>query len=147
MKSVSSIIKKIVRDSAIAVIAVAAVLTVSIPFASCRKVSHNGKLDGQWQVVTIENPSTGESVAPYPKLYYCFNLHVVQLTGVGSAAGNLRYDKGEGNITLDFPYASNTEGLSNFGINSNPITFHIEHLSGKKLVLRSPESIVTCRRF
>jgi len=142
MKNLSSIIKKTLAVT-VAVISLFAISSLT----SCRKVSHNGRLDGQWQVMTVENLVSSETVSPYPKIYYCFNLHVAQLTGTGGATGNLHYDKDDAEITIDFPYVKDLSGLANFGIHSNPVTMHIDRLNGKTLVLRTPESIITCRRF
>lgn len=132
----------------------ALVMAIGIMILStgCRKRSPNGKLDGQWQVQTVEVRSTSEVTSPYPKLYYCINLHVINLRGATGAAGNLRYSKDDEELTLDFPYLGDkVESASNplapYGIYTTPVTFRIVELTGKKLVLESPESVVTMRRF
>lgn len=119
---------------------------------SCRKASDNGKLDGQWQIMTIETLDNGEVTEPSQRIYICINLHVVQLTrnGGSSASGNMQYDKATGEIHWDFPYhetQAQINALREWGIYSNPVTFHIVKLDGKSLVLKSDKTVVTCRRF
>lgn len=140
----------------ISILCICLVAILSV-FAGCRKAPINGKLDGQWQIMHIENTEDGTNVTSKYRSYIDINLHVVNLHNVTSdekggilIGGNLRYDKGASKLTLDFPY--NTEGenltlLQQWGIYTNPVTFDIVKLDGKQLILKSPETIVTCRRF
>lgn len=128
---------------------------ISLP--SCRKAPINGKLDAQWQIMKIEHIEDGVEQIPALRTYIDINLHVVNLRNVSLnetagplIAGNLNYDKDAATVTMDFPY--NTEGeklraLQAWGIYSNPVVFHIVKLDGKQLILKSSESIVTCRRY
>lgn len=126
-----------------------------ISFAACRKVSHNGSLDGQWQIMTIEDAATGQSAAPVIPSYISFNLHLIQLSYVsGDSApritGNMTYDKNAETIFCDFTddQQPNVEAaLAPFGIFSNPVTLQIVKLDRKSLVLRTDRSLITCRRF
>ncbi len=118
----------------------------------CRKASHNGKLDGQWQIMKIENLLTSEEKAPENRIYICMNLHVVQLSQVGGVvySGNMQYDKDAGRLSWDFPYnktEDSVKALNEWGIYTNPVTLSVESVTGSTLVLRTPESIITCRRF
>lgn len=133
-------------------VAFIAALGLIIIGTGCRKRSPNGKLDGQWQVQTVEVRATSEVTEPYPKLYYAMNLHVVSLRGSTSATGNMHYSKDEGEVTMDFPYLGDkVEGpskpLAPYGIYRNPVTFRVLKLTGSQLVLESEESVVTMRRF
>lgn len=119
---------------------------------ACRKAPINGKLDGQWQIMNIELTADGSDATPSVRSYIDINLHVVNLRNINQnlVAGNLSYDKDASKLTLDFPY--NTEGdallfLREWGIYQTPVTLDIVKLDGKQLVLRSPETIITCRRF
>lgn len=123
----------------------------------CRKMPINGKLDGQWQIMKIENLQDGSDVTSVYRSYIDISLHVVNLRNVsldesaGSViSGNMKYDKGGNTLYMDFPY--NTEGskldqLQLWGIYSNPVTFDIVKLDGKQLILKSPETLITCRRY
>lgn len=118
--------------------------------AACNKASHNGALDGQWQITTIENLSSGETTVPNPARYICINLHIMQLTGGNRPTANMTYDKKAGHISCDFPYVEKdkTEStLSPWGIYSNPVEFDVVKLNHKELVLRTDRTLITCRRF
>ena len=128
------------------------VLTV-IAVTSCRQAPINGKLDGQWQVMTIEHLTEGRTETPHVATYIDLNLHVVNLrrnSAGGAVAGNMNYDKTASTVSMDFPYNQDSDGflaLRMWGIYTNPVVFEIIKLDGKQLVMRSPASIVTCRRF
>ncbi|MDE5806768.1 MAG: lipocalin-like domain-containing protein [Muribaculaceae bacterium] len=125
-------------------------LTALIGISSCRKVSHNGKLDGQWQIMTIEETATGSVSEPSQREYICINLHVIQLTGPSRLTGNMTYDKKGETLSCDFPYVKADEVdrlLGQYGIYANPVTLDVVKVDGKSLVLRSDRSLITCRRF
>lgn len=118
--------------------------------AACQKSPINGDLDGQWQVMLVEP----EPVAPDPmfdtRLYYCFYMHVCQLSIPGGVwiAGNLDYSGNQ--LAISFPEELNAlelNALSQYGIESNPVVFQVEYLDGKKLILRDGETVVTLRKF
>lgn len=130
----------------IAVTAFAAATLLS----SCNKVSHNGALDGQWQIMTIENLNTGEVVTPAKGEYICINLHVLQLRGIQLLSANMSYDKNAAVIDAQFPYVT-PENVSSqlgvYGIYSNPVRMDIIKLSHKELVLKTDQTLITCRKF
>lgn len=132
------------------------ILCVSL-FGACRKTPINGDLDGHWQIMSVEWVSDGSDVSPLLRSYICINLHIMQLRNVslsedpGSVfSGNMYYDKAESKITVDFPYNTSpnqVDQLHPWGIYTNPVTFDIVKLDGKQLVLRTPETFITCRRY
>lgn len=131
--------------------AVAMVLSL-FTLCACRKAPINGQLDGQWQIMNVELTADGSNITSPTRSYIDINLHVVNLRNIRGAliAGNLSYDKDASRLTLDFPY--NAEGdafllLREWGIYQTPVTLEIIKLDGSQLVLRSPETIITCRRF
>ncbi|MDE6096993.1 MAG: lipocalin-like domain-containing protein [Muribaculaceae bacterium] len=124
-------------------------LCLSACVAGCQKSPINGDLDGQWQVMSVDPEPSDKVISD--RIYYCFYLHTCQLSiydiGIWTA-GNMTYD-GE-NLTLDFPNANSSESVSklkHYGIYTNPVTFNIEYLDNKKLVLRNGETVVTLRKF
>ncbi len=123
------------------------IFTIILCLTGCRNASHNGKLDAQWQVMTVENTDDGSITHPH-KIYMCLTSHVVNLYP-GDYAGNFSYDEEKGIFTLDFPYREKPTDsrLYQWGIYDNPVTFTILKLDGKQLVIRSGHSVVTCRRF
>lgn len=116
----------------------------------CPKQPINGDLDGQWQIMEV-TPEAPEIVTT-ERLYMCFYLHTVQLSYYGKnpwAAGNILLYKDK-TLSLDFPYETSEESialLKQYGIYNNPVTFTIEHLDSKKLILRDGDVVVTLRKF
>lgn len=125
-------------------------LTILIVSAaqSCNKAPINGKLDGQWQIMSIE---TADGVMkPEGQYYYCFNLHIAQLNSVGHGVhtANMIYEGSE--IHLDFPYSrdeNSLKSLSAWGVDSNPVTLKVIRLTSSQLVMETATTVITCRRF
>lgn len=122
----------------------------SVGVASCQKSPINGFLDGQWQVMNVEP----EQEPLFPEfdtnLYYCFSLHVCQLSIPGKVwiTGNMTYS--ENNLTISFPkelsYAEYMV-LRQYGITNNPMIFSVEEKNNNIMLLKSENSTVTLRRF
>ena len=117
----------------------------------CPKHPINGDLDGQWQVMDVVPPAP--EIILQERLYMCFSLHVCQLTeyahGVNTV-GNMQFDQKNQLLHLDFPTATSALSkarLKQYGIYNNPVTFTIEHLDKKKLILRDGDVVVTLRKF
>ncbi|MBD5358932.1 MAG: lipocalin family protein [Bacteroides sp.] len=124
------------------------VIIIIIFLSSCQKAPINGDLDGQWQVMEVI-PEPEEKLLD-ERIYYCFYLHVCQLTYYDGVcfAGNMEFD-GE-TLYLDFPYADNPtreKWLRQYGITGNPITFTVEHLDKKSLIIKHGDTTVTMRKF
>lgn len=123
---------------------------IMLTSTGCQKSPINGDLDGQWQVMEV-SPEPAETILTV-RLYMCFSLHTVQLTYYGAGpwqSGNILLFKDK-TLSLDFPYATSEESetiLRQYGINRNPVTFSIERLDSKKLILRDGETVVTLRKF
>lgn len=137
----------------------------SLLATSCRKAPINGDLDGQWQIMSIENPLP----LPAPDLtrkYFTVNLHVFQCWSIDypiAMSANMIYDKEKKTLLLDFAdYNKDPEPedlnsvkiyepyrLRAFGIYAQKVKFEIKTLSSKSLVLINPESgtTITCRKF
>lgn len=144
--------KNIIRFSTVCL-----ALLTTLLFHSCRKAPINGDLDGQWKVVSIENRNSGSISAPGQSLFICINLHVVQLTPA-NFSGNMTYDQKQGVVTWDFPYGkpelnpsvnpdAYQKKLKWYGIPSNPVTLKVSELNGKRLVLLTDSTVITCKRF
>lgn len=133
------------RTTTILAVLATAILLLVAP--CCQKAPINGDLDGQWQVMDVQ-PQLPQDMRDR-NLYYCFQLHVCQLTQGGVLmSGNLKYV--DNKITLDFPYATSPEGadsLKKWGIYSNPVTFQVEELNRKRLVMTDGKVTVTLRKF
>lgn len=122
----------------------------SVCVASCQKSPINGFLDGQWQVMNVE-PEQEPLFSEFDtNLYYCFSLHVCQLSIPGKVwiTGNMTYS--ENNLTISFPkelsYAEYMV-LRQYGITNNPMIFSVEEKNNNIMLLKSENSTVTLRRF
>lgn len=122
--------------------------------AGCRRASHNGSIDGNWRLVQVEILSTGEIIETDPENEYfiAINLELMQLRGRGITTnpfctGIMDYDRDAGRLAVDFPNKPPMKQLAEFGIFENPVVFQVEEASHKALVLRTPQSVITCRRF
>jgi len=124
---------------------------------SCRKVSHNGDLDGQWQMMSIE--AADGSVRTVSGIYYNFMLHTAQLRSNKSSTprtANLTYDKNK-SLLLEFPM-NTADDFDNYGLSSADfsdadekgvrIKFIVSHITSHDLILTTPTAtILTFRKF
>ena len=121
--------KNIVRS--ILTVACAVLLIVA---GSCRRASHNGAIDGNWKILTIETLATGEvEDLSGVNRFIAINLELMQLRGVSLLTG-------------DFPN-TDVKALSVYGIDENPVTFTVEKANSNRLQLRTSTKLITCRRF
>ncbi len=70
------------------------VLSLSM-LAGCGKASHNGHVDGNWEIMSIENRQDGTVTVP-DQHFIALYLHVVNLFPNG-ISGNMHYSKQEQN--------------------------------------------------
>lgn len=125
-------------------------IVIALGASSCQKSPINGDLDGQWQIMSVE-PEPSDMIID-ENLYYCFSLHVCQLTyyGNGYTSGILAFDGNS--ISLSFPNLDmnndrNIKLLRQYGIYSNPVVFQVDYLDKDKLIMKSEESRVILRKF
>lgn len=121
-----------------------AFLLMLLTICGCRKWSHNGDLDGYWQVrevVLMDN----DSVLPVNNLYISLNLHIVQLSTGG--VGNMSYDKRSGRIIWDFPYDGWQSKLKPYGLYAQHEEGSVVEATDKQLILKFPTAKIICRRF
>ncbi|MCM1369191.1 MAG: lipocalin-like domain-containing protein [Candidatus Amulumruptor caecigallinarius] len=132
----------------ISVIIISAVLIVLLGgLSSCRRTSHNGKIDGFWRVTEVENLNTGNISCP-EDAFICVNLELMQLQAPKVfVTGIMDYDKGGSRLGVDFRSGNNQQNLAMFGIYDNPVVFSIEHLSSSHMVLKTSQSVIKCEKF
>lgn len=127
------------------------VVIVMVTAGGCNKVSHNGSIDGNWEIMNIEDRSTGDNVVPDPRRFIAIQLRVMQLSSSGGLQTSyMTYDKKAETITCSFPYIKENQVesiLAPYGIRTNPITFEVIKADRGSLVLRTPQTVITCRRF
>ena len=132
-----------------------AMLFVGLLATGCRDLPTNGKLDNQWQILTIEYPD-GHTDNPEGTLYYCFYRDIVQLTHGGVVATANLSQEGS-TLTMQFPYSTASQ-LTPWGLTvadgeptnvKGPVyTVKIDHLSDRTLQMTTSLGVsITCRRY
>lgn len=136
------------------------ILVISLTLTGCDKWSHNGDLDGQWQVMEvlydntpIQFPDDGK------KYYYNFYLSTVQLSMTGERPvrlkANMVYDKKGKEIIMDFVYVregkiaqETIDMLAYWGVpQSGEMVADIKELTSSRLVMEYPGVQIVCRKF
>lgn len=130
---------------------------VGLILSACEKWSHNGDIDGQWQVMEVSYAGDTVEFPEGEKFYYNFYLHTVQLGTVGirprGLEGNMIY---EGNrLSLEFPYIEEKklpskwmDRLIYWGVPAGGvIDATIQELTSSRLVFKYADVVVTCRKF
>lgn len=147
----------------------AASLICSLLFAaSCDKLPENGKLDGMWQIMSVNyarNSGYDSLVNVKPMhVYLSFQLKLAQIN-----AGEYSNRTGSGIILSRFKRSGSTLSFYNFylsqfaadilitdsattalqciGINGIAAKFHIDRLDDNKLQLSSDYAQIICRKF
>lgn len=139
-------------------VALLALAAAAVP-VSCSKASHNGDLDGQWQVMQVV--SGGEDVV-FPEgeiYYYNFYLHTFQLSYTGKRSirmtGNMAYDEADGRLALELGFVKAgrvskelLDRLPYWGFSaSGEDVMRIEELTSSRLVMRHDDVTIVCRKF
>lgn len=125
-------------------LAVITLFTIILATTSCRKWPENGKLDGMWQIMSVEY-SDGTTTSRM-KYYYNFQRSICQLTGSSTCTGNMTYAKKEARLQIDFPESALSQ-LRPYGIAENPVIFKIIKLTNSSLILSNEYSTITFRKF
>jgi hypothetical protein len=112
--------------------------------SSCQKEPINGKLDGMWQLMKIEYKDK-PSVVP-DQLYYCIQLHMVQLWGVNYCNGSGTFAHSGDSVHIVIRQRKISD-VAVYGMNDTIQHFAIEQLSSQKMVLQSSYASLSFRKF
>jgi len=112
--------------------------------SSCQKEPINGKLDGMWQLMKIEYKDK-PTVMP-DQLYYCIQLHMVQLNGVNKSGGSGTFAHSGDSIHIVIRERQISD-VAPYGMNDTIQHFYIEQLSSQKMTLRSSYASLQFRKF
>lgn len=132
--------------------------------AGCeRKWPMNGALDGQWQLLTVENREDGTVTdRKEERLFYRFQLQLLMIinlgdNGYGAYIGRMTYDQKAQTVEIWEMNVRNNEGdsgipataeqLAPFGMTSGQTVFHVVEADRKRLVLETEERRLTFRKF
>lgn len=112
--------------------------------SSCQKESHNGKLDGTWQLLTIKHLDTGvvDNVKEYQR-FYCIQLEMIYLQN-GGGQGLFTYSGNKLDVRM---VGSKKEDVIPFGFTDTTQSFIVEKLGNSNMVLRTVDNELTFRRF
>ena len=121
--------------------------------SSCDKAPINGKLDGRWQLMTIEY--TNGKIEECERIYCSIQLHLVELMDKGTTPLTLigHFSSADGVMMGEFKYQDNMEAtvteedLNRFGLNSSVTHFEVEKATGSKMILKSDYARLTYRKF
>lgn len=137
----------------------AALLILVLAFSGCRKWSHNGDIDGQWQVTDVAYSGVSVDFPQGERFYYNFYLNTFQLGFTDARPiwlrGNFVYDKDKQLLSLDFPYVKNgrvpeewKEKLVYWGVpDSGEMNLKIMQISSSSLVMQYDDVVISCRKF
>lgn len=117
--------------------------------SSCEKMSDNGKLDGMWQLMSIEHNGTTEHLKDRTQnshLYYCLQMNLIclQYYGGGGEQGIIKFTGDSLHIEIG---VIKKENIIPFGMKNVKESFAVEVLNENNLILKSVESRLTLRRF
>lgn len=132
--------------------------------AGCeRKWPMNGALDGQWQLLTVENREDGTVTdRKEEQLFYRFQLQLLMITdlggnGYGTYIGRMTYDQKAQTVETwemnvrdnngDSGRPATAEQLEPFGMTSGQTRFRVVEANRKRLVLETEEQRLTFRKF
>lgn len=131
-----------------------------ILLASCDlETSDNGKLDGQWHLIQIQDLTTNQTQDLTQQYYYWqFQGKLLQLRNTETHEQYLlRFQHDNTTLRTYEPYIYNREEgdqpitdpqpLNPFGITQIDQTFEIEHLGNKYITLKSPTVRLSLKRF
>jgi hypothetical protein len=129
------------------------IISIIFMLAACDKLPMNGNLDGMWQLIAIQDNTTSNiSDVKSSRLYYSFQLHLVQLNN-GEAYAHfshrndsiVMYDWFKGNLNND--KITDPTVLNKFGLYELRDSFRVEVLTSEKMQLRSRKATLSFRKF
>lgn len=130
------------------------VIFLLLGISSCSKAPINGKLDGRWQLMTIEQEDG--NIKECYRIYYSIQLHLIEISdksGKGGTYIGRFFYKDDEVVISEFRHRGNEEELATpaellpFGINLPLTHFKVEKATGDKLVLKSEYARLTFRKF
>lgn len=132
-------------------IVILSILTSVLLWGGCRRVSHNGKIDGNWIITSIIRTSDGAELLPVADrglLSIAIQCELFQTSGASVCTGELTYNEDAERLTVDFRAPKNLSMpmLNRYGIMTNPVTFSVD-VNKHHLILTTPETIITCKKW
>ena len=127
----------------------------------CRRATDNGDIDGYWKVLSIDvtdGDGNTTDILPEKGLFIAIQLELFQLYPVTAdydntdaayvaMTGKISYNEGARTLGVSFRGNPSTADLMKYGIPENPVTFTVDRADSDYLVLRTPISVIKCRRW
>lgn len=130
-------------------------IIVCLILTSCRNTDINGKLDGMWQLTTIDYIDS-ISVGKKPeRIYYSIQLHLINLRQAGVSPeymGRFKQSKdsliiSDFRIYMEEDKLASVEELKPFGLSQTTTRFGIEKLSSSEMILKSDYARLRFRKW
>ena len=123
-------------------------IAVALSLTACEfETSGNGNLDGLWKMQGVDTLASGKFVdLAQRQIAYSIQKDLLQLTGAGTTVFCRFEHNGDSLIVYD-PRANGTDNpaidsidvLRGYGITSLRQAFHIDALSGSRMILKTDE--------
>lgn len=128
--------------------AIYALMLILAVATGCRRVDHDGALDGFWKIQSIHYLANDSLVTPDKPRMIAIQLEIMQLRMPDRlTSGEISYDKKNNILGVDFRSGSlSPDILKQFGVLQNPVTFHT-HATRRHLTLENDSVVIQCLRF
>lgn len=139
------------------------ILIVLLCLISCQKYSYiENELHGLWQVISVEDKTTGEITEAQSELYYSFqrNMVIVSYNSPNKPTGLMMtqyisdFHLDGDSIQMDnfriyqeYEKKAPQKALKKFGIHDEHTTFHIEKTKEGRMAFESDKARVELRKY
>lgn len=126
---------------------------IVVMLSSCGKTPINGKLDGMWQLIQIDNAEGSNHEIKDKRVYYSIQLELISLRGMSGSKYILgRFEHTGDSLFLydlrsDGEQPSSLDDLKPYGLTTTEPRFGVEELTGKAMILKSEDTKLYFRKF
>ncbi len=124
-------------------------LVAMLSMTACNKMSHNGDLDGRWQITRMVYHSTGQEIDGPIRVYWDFNLDLMDIVDMRPGKSFFtysRFDHNDGRLKVATIGAS-VQGLRPCGLCDTIVDFRVETLNSSTMILDSDSTLLEFRKF
>lgn len=120
-----------------------------LSLTACNKMSHNGDLDGRWQITRMVYHSTGEEIDGPIRVYWDFNLELMDIVDMRPGKGFFtysRFDHHDGRLKVA-TIGAKVKSLRPRGLCDTIVDFRVETLNRSTMILDSDSTLLEFRKF
>lgn len=124
-------------------------LVAMLSMTACNKMSHNGDLDGRWQITRMVYHSTGQEIDGPIRVYWDFSLDLMDIVDMRPGKSFFtysRFDHHDGRLKVATIGAS-VQGLRPRGLCDTIVDFRVETLNRSTMILDSDSTLLEFRKF